>query len=254
MSTPSAGGLYAVEWHGDVADVRLTCGKANALNGRSLAAIDRALDEVERARGVVLTGYDHFFSAGLDLVELYDLDRPAMDGFMREFDRVMLRVFTFPRPVVAAVSGHAVAGGCILALACDARVATDHGIRIGLNEIRLGVPFPASALEIVRHTVPAALAEAVLYGGELYPPAEALAHGLVTRLTHGDVAVEAQVLCRRWAGEPPGAFATVKASLREPAVRRAEARQEELRREFVEAWFSPDARQRIGEARRRLME
>lgn len=246
---------YRIEWHGEVAEVRLACGKANALNARSLAAIARALDEAERARarGLVLTGYDRFFSAGLDLVGLYELDRPAMDAFMREFDRVMLRVFAYPRPVVAAVGGHAVAGGCILALACDARVATDRGIRIGLNEIRLGVPFPASALEIVRHTVPVALAEAVLYGGELYAPPEALAHGLVTRLAAGDVVAEARLLCRQWAGEPTGAFATIKASLRRRALERAQERLDELRRAFVEAWFSPEGRERIGEARRRLM-
>ena len=75
--------------------------------------IERALDEAAGggARGVVLTGYERFFSAGLDLVTLYGLERDAMDGFMARFDAVMLRVFAFPRPVVAAIGGHAVAGG-----------------------------------------------------------------------------------------------------------------------------------------------
>jgi hypothetical protein len=115
---------YRVEWRDGLAFVRLSCGKANALNPRSLGAIERALDEATDggARGLILAGYDRFFSAGLDLVALYGIERDAMDGFMAWFDAVMLRVFTFPRPVVAAVGGHAVAGGAVLALACDARV------------------------------------------------------------------------------------------------------------------------------------
>jgi enoyl-CoA hydratase len=246
---------YGLDWHDDgLAEIHLTCGKANALNARSLAAITAAFDEAARrgATGVVLTGYDCFFSAGLDLVTLYELDRAEMDAFVQTFEGVMLRVFAFPRPVVAAVSGHAVAGGCVLALACDARIAVADGIRIGLNEVRLGLPFPASALEIVRYAVPGPAAEAVLYGGALYGPAEALAAGLVTGLAPGDALGEARAACRRLAGGPSDALATVKASLRQPALERAHGTLDRLREAFVDAWFSPEGRRRIGEARIRL--
>lgn len=249
---------YRVGWHDAVAVIELTCGKANALNAASLGAIGQSLAEVARAGAgaVVLTGYDRFFSAGLDLVTLYELPRPAMDAFMREFDRVMLEVFAFPQPVVAAVTGHAVAGGCILALACDARISVAEGVRIGLNEVRLGVPFPASALEIARHAVPGPDLAAVLYGGELYAPREALARGLVTALAAGlapgDALGEARALAARWAKAPPGTLATVKASVRAPALQAARARLDEVREAFVDAWFSPEARRRIGEARTRL--
>jgi enoyl-CoA hydratase len=108
---------YRVVWRDGLALVHLSCGKANALNPRSLAAIERAFDEVEAggARGVVLTGYDRFFSAGLDLVHLYELERDAMDAFMAWFDSGDAAGLRLPRPVVAAVAGHAVAGGAILA-------------------------------------------------------------------------------------------------------------------------------------------
>ncbi len=247
--------LYRISWHDQTAEISLTCGKANALNPRSLAAISQALDEAGRAqaRGVILTGYDRFFSAGLDLVTLYDFDRPRLEAFVREFDRVMLQVFAFPRPVVAAVNGHAVAGGCILALACDARLMPDHGVQIGLNEIRLGVPFPASALEIARHGLPMEFADSILYGGQLYTPLEAMSRGLVDGLTSGDVLEEARAVCRRLAEQPVGAFQTIKASLKGPAIQRAQERLDDLRRAFVEAWFSPDGRRLIGEARARLM-
>src|SRR5262249_7857078 len=151
-------------------------------NPRSLAAIERGLDEAggKDARGVVLTGYERFFSAGLDLVALYELPRHEMDAFMAWFDAVMLRGFAFPRPVGAALGGHGLAGGAILALACDARIMGASAGRFGLNEIRLGVPFPASALEIVRQAVPAGAVEEILYLGELFEPRAALTRGLVT--------------------------------------------------------------------------
>src|SRR5262249_44723026 len=153
LSGQAPGLGYEITRRDGLAEIRLACGKANALNPRSLAALAGALAEARQsdAAGVVLTGYDGFFSAGLDLVQSYALEPAAMDAFMRGFDHVMLEVFAFPAPVVAAVNGHAVAGGCILALACDARVTVERSIAIGLNEIRLGVPFPASALEIARY-------------------------------------------------------------------------------------------------------
>ncbi len=251
---------YRIEWREGMAEVSLNCGKANALNSRSLTAISRALDEVAQAgsrgagaRGVILTGYDRFFSAGLDLVGLYELDRPAMEAFVREFDRAMLQVFAFPRPVVAAINGHAVAGGCILALACDARLMPDHTGRIGLNEIRLGLPFPASALEIARHCLPMEYVDSILYGGQLYTPLEAMSRGLVDGLTSGDVMEEARAVCRRLAEQPSGAFEAIKTSLKRPAMGRANDALDELRRAFVDAWFSPDGRRLVGEARARLM-
>lgn len=171
---------------------------------------------------------------------------------MRDFDRVMLEVFRFPRPVVAAVNGHAVAGGCILALACDARVAAPGPLQIGLNEIRLGLPFPASALEIARHALPPAPLAEVLLGGARYRPTEARARGLVDAVATGDVLDEARMLATRLAESPTPAFAAIKAALRAPAVERAAATLDALRRAFVDAWFAPPARERVGAARDRL--
>ena len=245
---------YRLEWRDGVALVRLACGKGNALNPQSVAAIERALDEAADggARGLVLTGYERFFSAGLDLVTLYGLERAAMDAFMASFDAVMLRVFAFPRPMVAAVGGHAVAGGGVLALACDARVMGVTAGRFGLNEIRLGVPFPASALEIVRYAVPAGSVERVLYGGELHEPRDARALGLVTDVVDGDVVEAAHGACARLAAMPTGAFEVIKAALKAPAVERARATLEALRHAFVDAWYAPDARRLVGGARARL--
>ena len=254
MTGDSGAAAYRLEWRDGVALLQLTCGKANALNQRSLDAIDRALDEATAggARGLVVTGYDRFFSAGLDLVTLYGFEWDAMDAFMARFDAVMLRVFALPRPVVAAVQGHAVAGGAILALACDLRVMGVGAGRFGLNEIRLGVPFPASALEIVRYAVPAASAEEALYAGALVEPREALARGLVTAVVEGDVVEAAHTACARLAAMPTNAFETIKAALKGPALDRARGTLDQLRHAFVDAWHAPEGRRLIGEARGRL--
>jgi enoyl-CoA hydratase len=246
---------YDVAWHGGIAEIRLGCGKANALNPRTLAALAGAFDEAAhgRARGVVLTGYDRYFSAGLDLVSLFELDRAGLEAFVAEFDRLMLRIFAFPRPVVAGINGHAVAGGCILALACDARLMVDDEVVIGLNEILLGLPFPASALEIARRSIPPEALDTVLYGGQLYRPAEALARGFVDGLSTADVVGEARMFCERLAELPTQAFETIKASLKAPAIRQAEASLDSLRRAFVDAWLAPDGRRLVGAARARLM-
>ena len=253
-------GLYRIEWRDGIAEISLACGKANALNPQSLAALSQAFDQAGEtgtrgagARGVILTGYDRFFSAGFDLVSLYDLNRSKMSAFAREFDRVMLQVFAFPRPTVAAINGYAVAGGCILALACDARLMPDHVGQIGLNEIRLGLPFPASALEIARHCLPMEFVDSILYGGQLYAPLEAMSRGLVDGLTPCDVMQEARAVCRRLAEQPPAAFEAIKTSLKRPAIHRANDTLDELRKAFVEAWFSPDGRRLVGEARARLL-
>jgi enoyl-CoA hydratase len=247
---------YRLSWHDGIAEIRLSCGRANALNPMSLAAIDHALDAAQGdgARGVVVTGYDHFFSAGLDLVTLYDLAPTALDAFMREFDRVMLRVFAFPRPLVAAIGGHAIAGGCVLALAADVRVMAIGPARIGLNEVRLGLPFPASALEIARHGVSPTFLEAVLGEGELYEAPQALVRGLVQDLTSDDVVAAGHEACRRLAAAPGGSFAGIKAALRAPALERAGANADGLRQAFVDAWYAPDGRRLIGETRARLIE
>src|SRR5437868_14955749 len=100
----------------DIAVVPLSAGKANAMGTELLDQIQRAMVELEGtdARAVVLTGYDRYFSAGLALPLLVDLDRPSMKSFIDHFNRTMTRVLTCPLPVVAAVNGHAIAAGCVL--------------------------------------------------------------------------------------------------------------------------------------------
>lgn len=244
---------YIVEMADAVAMVCLRVGKANAINPTFLEAANAALDKAASAGAVVLTGSDRFFCAGLDLVTLYDFTRPQMLAFMHQFDRLVFRLFTWPAPVIAAVNGHAVAGGCILVLASDVRIMARGGWKAGLNEIELGLPFPTSALEVARAGIPAAHLETFLYGGQLYEPDELNTKGVVDGLANAEsLLADALEVAHHLAAKPAMAFAQIKAAVRRPFAERIEAAIRGGGDRFVEAWFHPEARRRIGEARKRL--
>src|SRR5688572_11127240 len=121
-----------------VATLALSRGKVNAINPELVQALERRLDEVEAddaIRAVVLTGRGSFFSFGWDVPELLSYEPEAFAAFVARFAQLYRRLFAFPKPVVAAINGHAPAGGCMLALACDLRIMASASARIGLNEI-----------------------------------------------------------------------------------------------------------------------
>ena len=130
-----------------VAVLRLAHGPVNALDLELLTALPRALDGVADAPAVVLTGAGRCFSAGVDLKRIVEGGPEYVAEFLPALGRAALTLFTHPRPVVSAVNGHALAGGCVLAAAGDHRVMGAG--TIGLTELAAGVPFPAVPLEIM---------------------------------------------------------------------------------------------------------
>ncbi len=139
-----------------VAILHLDDGKANAFNPAALAALHAALDEIERsdARALVVVGRPGFFSGGLDLRELPKLSTADKCATLRTFADLLFRVFTSPVPTVAAVSGHAIAGGALLALACDVRFGVDAPLKFGITEVALGLPVPSFGLVLARAALP----------------------------------------------------------------------------------------------------
>jgi enoyl-CoA hydratase len=239
-----------------VTTVRLEGGKANALTGELLDTIERAIDDFERspARVAVITGYDRFFSAGLALPKLVDLDRPAMHVFIEHFARAMTRVLACEKPIVAAINGHAIAGGCVLALMCDWRIIVDDAaVRIGLNETQLGIGLPAIVIEPLRAQVPASSLVPIAYEGRLFSPVEALALDLVHLVVPGpDLLAHAMVKARALAELPGAAVTQVKRALRSPiidAVMRTAAVETER---WLDSWFDPEAQARLRAATARL--
>ena len=206
-----------------IAVVRLDHGAVNALDGELLSGLVAALDELpSRADAVVLTGAGSAFSAGADLVRLLDQGSAYVAAARPHADRAFERMFLTPLPMVAAINGHAIAGGFVLALACDHRVSVSGDIRMGLPELRVGVPFPMWALEIVRFAVAPPHLQRLLYSGRLLGPEDALAVGLVDEVVPPDRLMEdALKAARRLASIPVPTFRLTKAALREPFAERA---------------------------------
>ncbi|HXU69513.1 MAG TPA: enoyl-CoA hydratase/isomerase family protein [Polyangia bacterium] len=233
----------------DVAILRLQGGKANAMSSEVLDLIERLIDrfEASEARAAVLVGYERYFSAGLALPLLVELERPAMKAFIDRFGAVMLRVFACERPIVAAVNGHAIAGGCVLALQCDWRVMIDAPeARIGLNETQLGIGLPSSVLEPLKLAVPAASLVPIAYEGLLFTPAEAQGLGLVHELAAaGELEARATSRARALATVPSTAVAQVKLGLRRPALEAIARHAAEETERWLDTWFSPPARTRL---------
>jgi Delta3-Delta2-enoyl-CoA isomerase len=163
-------GTHHLEQKDTLGILHLHTGNANAMNERLLQVVSAGLQEAAKANlnGLVLTGYDRFFSAGLDLLAVYEFDREQMRRFIADWEAAMIRLFEFPLPVIAAINGAATAGGCILAMACDYRIMAAEGAAIGMNGIRLGISLPAAALEIARDGTPALQLTYVLYSGRLF--------------------------------------------------------------------------------------
>ncbi|HEY7946667.1 MAG TPA: enoyl-CoA hydratase/isomerase family protein [Acidimicrobiales bacterium] len=216
--------MIAIERRGDVAVVRLDHGKVHALDEVLLRELLDSLDAVERsgAGAVVLTATGRVFCAGVDLQQVLDGGADYLERMMPLLATAFERLFTFPLPVVAAVNGAAVAGGCILACACDRRLLVEGG-RIGASELLVGVPFPVAALEIVRFTCGDRTEEVVLTG-RLYESGDAVTMGLAHEIAAPEQLLErALEVASELAAVAPGAFRLAKAQLRRPATDRIAA-------------------------------
>lgn len=218
-------------------------GPANALDPVLVARLGASLDEAEASgRPLVLTGNGRFFSAGLDLAGLPE-DRDAMGAFVDAFDELVRRLFLFPCPTVAAVNGHAVAGGAILATACDVRIGATGGYRIGVSEVQLGVIFPAAAFEVLRAAIPPERSAEVLLRGRLTGPEDALANGFLHELAEPEaLAARAAERAEELGALPRAAYAHTKRELRGGFAERASRLAAEKREGFLDTWFSQESR------------
>jgi enoyl-CoA hydratase len=196
--------------------VRIDRPPANALDPTLLSEGRRLLDELDSAqpRAVVLTGREGFFSAGVDLKLAPTLDARGQREMVDGISRLFAGWYALARPVVCAVNGHAIAGGLILALCADYRVATGQG-RFGLTEARTGVPYPAVAMAIVKAELTPAVARELVLRAHLVDARTALELGLLDELTEPDrLLSRALELAEELARLPAAAYATVKRQLR----------------------------------------
>jgi enoyl-CoA hydratase/carnithine racemase len=228
-----------IDRRGDVVVVRMVRGVTNAISKSLVGELARAIEEARgSAGGLVLAGGSKFFSIGIDLPELLQLDRGALDAYWAALNKVCLGLYTLPVPTASAIGGHAIAGGTILALMTDARFIAAGRKMVGLNEVRLGVPVPYLPALVLPQIVGERKATEVMYRGELFEPEQARVMGLVDRVLDPDELEDAAVA---WVAElaalPRPAFAAIKRSRTEEVGARFERSGVEKTQEFIDCWF-----------------
>ena len=236
--------MFEITREGDVAVLTMRYGKANTMDVEfceGLAAQFRSL-ESDPCRAVVLVGQGRIFSAGVDLLRIVDGGLPYVERFLPALSDLFNAVFECPKPVVAAVNGAAIAGGCVLACAADHRVLAE-GARTGVPELKVGVPFPTSALEVLRYTLAPQHLQGVIYGAGTYAGADAVQRGLADEVVAPEAVLErATALARSLAELPPRAIALTKRQLRDASVQRIRDAGPAYDREALAQWASPETR------------
>lgn len=204
---------------GDLAVVTMEDGKANAIGPSTLEALHRAVDRAEdEATALVLVGGARAFSAGFDLKVMTSGTDP-MRSLVAAGGRFWMRLYGTALPTVAACTGHALAGGAVTLLSCDERIGPeDAPIKVGLNEVAIGMPLPIFAVELARDRLaPSHLSRSVL--GTVYDPAGAVWAGFLDRLVPAAELVEAAVARgHELAGLRRGAVGRTKSTLRQRMI------------------------------------
>ncbi len=244
--------FVSLETRDEIAILTLDRPKANAFSPELVAELSTALAAQEKARGIVLaSALPGLFSAGWDLPLIVDADRKSMEEFVGAYCDLVRQIFVLGPPVVAALSGHAIAGGLIVAMAADERIAAEGRGKFGLSEVVLGVSVPQCLMEPFRHVVGARHMERLAATGENVGLEQALAIGLVDRVVPaGELLERAVERARVLAGLSGAAYAAIKLRSRAAAIARFDqARDHDP---FLDFWFSADARFRIRDMVARL--
>lgn len=228
---------------GEIAILRLAHGKASAMDLELCEAITSAFASEERAstRAVVLTGTGSIFSAGVDLHRVIEGEAGYLGRFLPALCECLRRLFACPKPVVAAINGHAIAGGCMLAAACDRRIMSEGDVSIGVPELYVGVPFPPLVFEVLRSLLDGSQLQTAVFTGRNQSPEESLRLGLVDELCAPDrLRQEALACARRLGSVPPATYALTKRILRTPVLERAARQEERFAREVAAIWEAPE--------------
>ena len=240
--------MIAITERDGITIVTLAHGKANTLDTEFCAALTKAFVKLKsaKARGVVLTGQDGIFSAGVNLIRARDGGPRYIRKFLPVLNKMFDTVFHFEKPLVAAINGHAIAGGCVLACCADSRLMARDGGRIGITELLVGLPFPALAFEVMRFVAMPPDLPALLYTGETFPPPDALDRGLIDEIVEPSALLDRAVeKAQRLAALPPQAFAVTKQQLRLDVIDRMKKHGRRIDAAATKIWASPKATETI---------
>jgi enoyl-CoA hydratase len=234
--------MVHTESRGSVTWLRMESGKVQALDIELVDDLSAALDAALAggAPPLVLTGTGGNFSAGVDLFRLVREGGEYTKRLLPAFSALLQKLFVYPGPLVAALNGHAVAGGAILAWCGDLRVMASGKGRIGVPELRVGVPFPAVAVEVLRFALAGRGLQSLVYLGGTLTPAEALAAGLVDEVVpHELLAEHALSLAASLGNLPTESFRLTKRALRRPYVEELQRLGPAADEDVLAAWLAP---------------
>jgi enoyl-CoA hydratase len=213
--------------HGKVALVTLRRPPANALNielTEEITSVFRDIGQDDEVKSVVLTGHGKSFCAGVDLKIVPKFDQGDQRRMVNALNHAFYRVYACPLPVVGAINGHAIAGGLVLALCCDWRIASKAPFLAGLTEVRVGVPYPVAAMEVARHELRPDVARRLVLFGENMASNAAMEAGVFDEAADADALLQrALATAEQFAALPQSAFAPTKRQLRSGAIEAIEA-------------------------------
>jgi enoyl-CoA hydratase len=235
-----------IELDGGIAVFSLERPPVNAIDLQLVRDVEEALMRLEASRdtrAVVITGAGSCFSAGLDLKRIPRYDPDEQRQMVHGLNRLLGRLYGIGIPAVAAINGHAIAGGLVLALACDHRVGVEASAQFGLSEARAGIPFPAVALAVVKAELTPAVARSLMLGARNLGADEALAKGILDELQPADrVLPRAREIASDLAAAPPEGYARIKRQLRAEVLAHVEEVVESGRDPVLDGWISAEGR------------
>jgi enoyl-CoA hydratase/carnithine racemase len=249
--------LIKIENQDNVAIIRLTNGVTNPISLELIKEISQNLKELKEnssVSGVVFTGSnDKFFSIGFDLPNLYKQGEKEIRTFFRAYNRLCIELYSYPKPTVAALTGHAIAGGCILAICCDYRVIASGKKLMGLNEIKLGVPIPYPGDVILKQIIGTRYAQMIMEMGEFFGPEQLIQMGMVNQVERSKSVLERAVEQAKLLGDfPEMAYRMIKKNRVEKVNEQIMENLEEKEQYFLNCWFSKETRKLLKEATKKF--
>lgn len=226
--------------------ITLDRGRSNALNREMITELNDMLNSIasdQNIAGAIITGKENFFSAGLDLIELYNYSEAEAESFWHLFLDFTANITSFRKPLVAAINGHSPAGGCVIALACDYRIMAEGKSIIGLNEVPVGIIVPNSIFHLYAFWIGSAQASRNLLEGKLFTPEEALQVGLVDELVNPEsILTAAERRIRKYMGMERNTWEQSKLNIRKDLIAATRANQDEALALMLKQWWAPTTR------------
>ncbi len=225
-----------------IAMITLNRGKVNALNQAYVEQIKKCLEDLENdpeVQSVIVTGDGKFFSFGFDIPEFLSYSKESFIRYLIKFSSLYNYMFLFPKPLVAALNGHTIAGGCMLAIACDYRIMTSGKARISLNEIAFGSSVFAGSVDILKFCTGQRNAETILYSGAMYSAEEAKLLGLIDQVAASENLLDDAIkIARYFAKKDSAAFRSIKRHIRKPVADESQKKETDSLYEFANIWYS----------------